>query len=430
MPYVQDIKYFNSFLLTNNKAGEETWHIEESRIKGDFNGTNVDYGAKAYVVDETYSRERRASSMIFSGVLNSKTGVNKTNQFSVADDIVKDANIPDGPIQKLYAEETNLLIIQTDKVGTALINTDAIFSAKGGGTVTSSEKVIGEINPYLGQYGTQNPESFAAYGGTKYFVDKSRAAVLRLSQDGITEISNYGMRNYFRDRLPTIKYGYGMYDIHNHNYVISLQYIEGGDPVSGKQIIYYTAAYDESVNGWVSLFSYKPKFGCYLNTKFYTFSDSELWEHYSTYDYNDFYGGGTVASSIDIIVNENPSVIKAFKGVNYEGTESWTMQSMITDTDTSMQLVSYDYTNSGTGVTNGLWYDAIDGVYYRVGFDKKENKFFGWLKNTTAIKEEEISNGEVISGIKGAYATIKLVTTANSQQNLYAVSALYDKSSM
>jgi hypothetical protein len=430
MAYIQDIKYFNAFLLTNNKTGEDTWHIEESKIKGDFNGTNIDYGAKAYVVDETYSKERRASSMIFSGVLNSKTGVNKTNQFSVAEDIVKDANIPDGPIQKLYSEETNLLIIQNDKVGTALINKDAIFSAKGGGTVTSSEKVIGEINTYLGQYGTQNPESFAAYGGTKYFIDKSRAAVLRLSQDGITEISNYGMRNYFRDRIPTIDYGYGMYDIHNHNYVVSLQYEDAVSSTGGRVTVYYTLAYDEAASGWVSRFTYKPQFGCYLNTKFYTFYDCNLWEHYSTYNYNDFHGSGVTESAIDVLVNENPSMIKMFKGVNYEGSESWNMQSMVTDTDTSMPLVSYDYTSTVDGVNNGLWYDSVDGVYYRVGFDKKENKFFGWIKNTTIIKEEEVSNGELISGIKGAYATIRLNTTANSQQNIYAVSTLYDKSSM
>lgn len=420
MPYIQDIKYFNAFLLTNNVTAKETWHIEESRIKGDFNGVNLDYGARAYVVDETYSRERRSSSMIFSGILNSRTGVNKTNQFSIAEDIVKDANITDGPIQKLYSEETNLLIIQTDKTGTALINKDAIFSAKGGGTVTSSEKTIGEISTYLGQYGTQNPESFAAYGGKKYFIDKSRAVVVRLSQDGITEISNMGMRNYFRDRLPTIDYGYGMYDIHNHNYVVSLQY----------GTVYYTVAHDDFSDGWVSTFSYKPQFGCYLNTKFYTFYNCELWEHYSTYNYNNFYEAGTYESYVEVIVNDNPSVSKMIKAVNYEGTESWGMQSMASETDTSLPLVSFDYTNSGLGVSNGLWYDAVDGVYYRVGFDKKENKFFGWLKNTSTIKEEEVSNGEIISGIKGLYATIKLATNANSQQNLFSVSALYDMSSM
>ena len=59
--------------------------------------------------------------------------------------------------------------------------------------------------PYLGEYGiSRNPESFAVYGYRKYFADKDRAAILRLSRDGITEISGYGMKDYFRDTLATL----------------------------------------------------------------------------------------------------------------------------------------------------------------------------------------------------------------------------------
>ena len=38
----------------------------------------------------------------------------------------------------------------------------------------------------------------------KYFTDKDRGVVLRLSRDGITEISNYGMLDYFRDNLNAL----------------------------------------------------------------------------------------------------------------------------------------------------------------------------------------------------------------------------------
>ena len=45
------------------------------------------------------------------------------------------------------------------------------------------------------------------YGYRKYFTDKDRNAVLRLSMDGITEISNYGMYDYFRDQLSVLGSG-------------------------------------------------------------------------------------------------------------------------------------------------------------------------------------------------------------------------------
>ena len=92
--------------------------------------------------------------------------------------------------------------------------------------------VIGDIIPYAGEYGiSNNPESFAVYGYRKYFTDKNRNSVLRLSRDGITEISQYGMIDYFRDQfgaLDTPTFGakgkaIGAYDIYNKQYVLSLQ---------------------------------------------------------------------------------------------------------------------------------------------------------------------------------------------------------------
>ena len=63
--------------------------------------------------------------------------------------------------------------------------------------------------PYTGEYGiSKNPESFAIYAYRKYFVDRNRNAVLRLSHDGITEISEYGMRDWFRDNLSTLNDDY------------------------------------------------------------------------------------------------------------------------------------------------------------------------------------------------------------------------------
>ena len=65
--------------------------------------------------------------------------------------------------------------------------------------------VIGQITPYSGEYGiSRNPESFAHFGFRRYFADKDRNAVLRLSRDGITEISQYGMRDFFRDELAKL----------------------------------------------------------------------------------------------------------------------------------------------------------------------------------------------------------------------------------
>ena len=100
----------------------------------------------------------------------------------MAEPITKSVNSANGSIQQLFAEDTNLSVFQEDKVSKALIDKDAIFNAEGGGAVTSSNVVIGQIVPFTGRYGiSKNPESFAVYGSRKYFSDKNRGVVLRLS---------------------------------------------------------------------------------------------------------------------------------------------------------------------------------------------------------------------------------------------------------
>ena len=247
MPATIQIKYFNSFWLKkvvtnatsgvtgggisyapvfpgleNNPTGYPTfpglaeqnttmqqkknWIIEEARIRGGYNNTNVDYGVRAYLTEDSNDQSVLGNSLIYSGIFNSRTDVNETNFFSTADEITKSVNPANGSIQRLFSENSNLTIFQENKVNTALINKDAIYSAEGSGTAVSSTRlVIGQITPYAGKYGiSKNPESFANYGFRKYFADKNRGVILRLSRDGITEISKNGMSDYFRDELASI----------------------------------------------------------------------------------------------------------------------------------------------------------------------------------------------------------------------------------
>jgi hypothetical protein len=119
----------------------------------------------------------------------------------------------------------------------------------------------------LNKYGiSQNPESFAVYGYRKYFADQNNNAILRLSRNGIEEISSYGMKDYFRDRLSNVNSFYnigkiiGAYDIYNDEYLTSLQ----------GSISSNTLNYDERAKGWVSFFTYSPDQAFSLRNNFYT----------------------------------------------------------------------------------------------------------------------------------------------------------------
>ena len=425
-PFVEFSKFPQQF--TGNLADD--WYIEESRIRGGYNNTTVDFGVKAYAVDEVKNGEVRKNALIYSGIYNSRTGINNTNEFSVASDITKALDPVYGSIQKLYAEDSNLIIFQEDKVSRALIDKDAIYSAEGGGTVTSTNLVIGQIVPYAGEFGiSTEPESFAVYGYRKYFTDRKRNAVLRLSRDGIEEISRYGMTDFFRDELAGLNGNgtiIGGYDIHTKKYELSI--LSNGQFSSNTPAqetgTYKTLSFDESVKGWTSFYTYAPDFVASLGNSFYSFKQGRVWKHYSGASARGaFYAYGQ-PSTVTFIFNPNVSMSKNFKTVNYEGTAYWEAQ-ITTDSDTEERprgIRPYQFASSLSQIQNDFIASNI--------FIKKENKYFANILNAQPAKPGEIVFGDQISGLKGFVATVTFSTASgDTHRELFAVSTEYVQSS-
>ena len=196
---------YPQFPINAVNGGADNWYVEEARIKGGYNNTIVSLGVRAYLNEKNPVQDIRESSLIYSGVYNSRTGVNNTNVFSVGETITSDIDPSNGSIQKLFSENTNLIILQENKASYSLINKNTIYSGTQGAAEGSKIPVIGQNVPFKGKFGIgKNPESFAQFGFRKYFADPVRGSVLRLSMDGLTEISDYGMKDYFRDSLQVI----------------------------------------------------------------------------------------------------------------------------------------------------------------------------------------------------------------------------------
>ncbi len=202
----------------------KNWHVEESRMKGAYNGKTVDFGVRAAITDSEYTPETREASLIYSGIYNGRTRVNEINQFNPSLPNTKSIDSSFGSIQKLFAEDNNLNVFQENKVHNILVDKDIIYTAEGDANITASNQVLGEVVAYQGNYGiSKNPESFAYNAGRKYFVDKNNGCVLRLSRDGVTEISNFGMRDYFKTNLKLTNSVIGIWDNNKKKYVLSLQ---------------------------------------------------------------------------------------------------------------------------------------------------------------------------------------------------------------
>ena len=107
--------------------------------------------------------------------------------------------------KNLFAENTNLVILQERKVNRAPIDKDVVFTQEGQPLTTNSPLVIGTPSAFEGNFGiSKDPSSFAVYGYFKYFTDRDRGVVMQLGPNGLTEISNFGMIDYFRDKLNAV----------------------------------------------------------------------------------------------------------------------------------------------------------------------------------------------------------------------------------
>jgi hypothetical protein len=404
-------------LVRYNESSDQDWYIEESRIRGGYNNVSTDLGVKAYIVEESPSSQNRISSLIYSGIFNSRTGVNNTNQFSVAEDITRTLDPAQGSIQKLYSEDTNLIIFQEYKVSRALIDKDAIYTAEGQPLTASGLQVIGQIQSYAGNYGiSTNPESFAVYGYRKYFTDRNKGLVLRLSQDGITEISAYGMVDYFRDNLSGLgQYGkaVGTWDMHNKQYVVSMQpYLANGAFRQGKTgyvAEYQTVAFDEDSLGWTSRFSFKPDTGFSMMNDYYTTAFGNIWKHYS-YDvsYCNFYNTQYI-SSVTPVFNPDPSFSKTFQTINYEGTTGWAVTEVYTDSNIGVPISSASVAFDLTALQDQLFLN---------NFKQKENKYYGTILNDTIASGGTVVYGQSMSGIAGFYEVATLIFPDISQPGI------------
>ena len=55
MAIKKQISYFNTFIVKGDVDSPSiNWHVEESRIKGDFNADTVDLGVQAHIADKNY----------------------------------------------------------------------------------------------------------------------------------------------------------------------------------------------------------------------------------------------------------------------------------------------------------------------------------------------------------------------------------------
>jgi hypothetical protein len=227
LPAIIKTVFFNCYSFGN---GSESFKIQDSII-----GKELVLGNRATTTDsEVYGEERRFSDITYSGVFNSESNINKLNEFNGGLLNFKKLETSFGPIRKLFARETDVLSLQEDKISYVLAGKNLLSDASGGNALTSVPEVLGTQIARIEEFGiSNNAESFAEWGGSKYFTDSKRGAVITLkgssaNNEQLQVISSSGMRTWFRDlfneTFTTQKLG--GFDPYMNEFVLSSNRIE------------------------------------------------------------------------------------------------------------------------------------------------------------------------------------------------------------
>ena len=168
-----------------------------------------------------------------------------------------------------------------------------------------------------------------------------------------------------------------------------------------------TVSFNENVNGWTSFKSFYDsnsvplENGISLSKKYFTINKGSLYQHYvpmldgvheytngngdiikytaeEANNYNTFYNN-FVESRIKLVLNTEPSTVKTFNTLNYEGTQSFIYNPTPSEQLTSNNIKAY---NAGQNISG--WYCDDIKTDLDVGtvkeFIEKEGKWFNYIK--------------------------------------------------
>lgn len=300
-----------------------------------------------------------------------------------------------GSIQKLAVRDNYLMTFQELKTGYIPI-LQSIIEDQGAGSnanVAISNKLLNKIRYFPGDYGIgTHPESFARFAGTMYFADPNRGEVLKLTQ-GLQPISKLGMDSYFTGKLSytnTIANAkvLGSYDPRNDEYIITFKYPSPTSFPGNNQ----TLAFAEQTNRWVTFYSFIPDFGNYIYNQYITYQNGAMWTHNNNDYYGSFYGTA-YASTVEIVYNGSPSLIKTFIGVMQQSSSVWIPSTILTSNNQYSELTEANFS-------------LKEGVY-----------FASFLREQTG----DIRSLYFGNDLKGNWVKLNIGLASNAKQTLLAV---------
>lgn len=383
-----------------NRLREGVWIIDKSM--SDKYNSKVDGNGRAFVIDE-YAKESYYPTLVrYSLDYQSGTSVNQTNRFYAPN--FDEYDRERGDIQRLKVRGRQLRVFQNRACGVVPILQSVVQTADGSGVLSQSASIINKIQYYLGDYGIGVQFcSLSSSANSDYFTDPVRGAQVRVSNDGLTPISEIYKAHFYLNPLIT-KYNkvrnnitgqgkakiLGFYDQFNEEFISVMQESVAGSDKSNP----YTFAFNEFRNAYTSFYDYNPEWVMCAENLIISWKNGVLYTHDSS-TYCNFYGV-QYKPSVTLVFNQYQQLKKRYNTITLLANKVWAPS---TAGDISTNLGQYSSLQASD-------------------FLSKDDKIHA------AFKRDTSSSGGLYNGnvLKGNWAQIKLQpSNGNEFVNLYYI---------
>lgn len=217
-----------------------------------------------------------------------------------------------GSVNNLVNFKNTLVYLQTDAVGTLVVNERSLISDNNPGALTlGTGDVLGRYDYITTKNGSRvdSLRSVTQSDSALYWYDHDRAEICAL-QDGLQTLSKLkGVQSYLNDKHDTF--------VSNPNYVYDKKYNESLLTLDNK-----TLAFNEQVGVFTSFYTIKPDWYFEFSDRMYTFKDNNLFK-YNSGDTKQLYNVDQKWSKLQFVVNADYIQTKTFDNVDYSGDFTW-----------------------------------------------------------------------------------------------------------
>lgn len=401
-----DYYYKNRAMISNIAANSYgAIYVAEKNFSENYLSAVWSQG-RPLIVDEDIKQEYYPSMLRFSQSYIYGTNINNLSRFYPNNFEEADASF--GDILRLKTRENFIRMFQRYKVGMIPVYRQIIIDNAQSSQVALSERLLNKPNYYSGEYGIDKyGSSLVSTDYGDYFIDTNNKAIVRVSLDGITNVSDTNnLSSWANENIKEDSFGYGCFNYENRNVIMLIGHKQSIPQFPNLFLLVKNiVAYSESDKNFESFYGFTDAENIqFVNGLILTGYQGKWYIHDNNVRNNFF--GQQQNSSITTVFNGGLQMKKTYTAIEELANGLWT------GTITTGPL-----TNQLTSLTSADFQKTV-GAYV---INSKENKF-----NAT-IKRDQNSAGGKFQGdtMKGLYAQVALTNSLTTQQRLISVSLKY-----